>query len=75
MVVKGVDKENWVTIRKIALRLRECTAMAAEMTGVCLLMGVIDLIWSTDLHVNNNINRCMKKIVMRDEVERRSGTF
>ena len=33
-----------VTISKIALPLTECTAMAAERIGVCLLMGVLNLI-------------------------------
>ena len=59
MVIKGVDKEKWVTISKVAVPLKICTAMAAEMMGVCLLMSVLNLILNKKLHVEN-INRCIE---------------
>ena len=62
VVILGVDKEKWVTISKIALPLRECTDMAVEMTGVCLLMGVLNLILNKNLNVGN-VNRCIGKVL------------
>ena len=62
LVVKGVDKENWVTISKIELPLRVHTAMAADMTGECLLIGVLNLILNRNLNVGS-INRCIDGLV------------
>ena len=41
VVIKGVDRERWVTISRIAVPLKAGTAMAAEMMGV--LTGILDL--------------------------------
>ena len=35
MVIKGVDRDRWVTISKISVPLKVGTAMAAEVAGVC----------------------------------------
>ena len=43
MVIKGIDKERWVTINKIAIPLEAGTAMAAEIAGVCVLTSILDL--------------------------------
>ena len=45
VVIKGVDRENWMTIRKIAIPLKVGTAMAAEIAGVCVLTGILHLIF------------------------------
>ena len=62
VVILGVDREKWVTISKIALPLRECTDMAAETTGVCSLMGVLNLILNKNLNVGN-VHRCIEKVL------------
>ena len=43
VVIEGVDRERWVTISQIAVPLNVGTAMAAEMMGVCVLTGILDL--------------------------------
>ena len=45
VVIKGVDRERWVTISRIAVLLKVGTAMAAEMMGVCVLTGIWDLVF------------------------------
>ena len=45
VVIKGVDRERWVTISKIAVPLKVGTAVAAEVAGVCVLTGILDLIF------------------------------
>ena len=44
VVIKGVDRERWITISRIAVFLNVSTAMAAEMMGVCGLTAILDLI-------------------------------
>ena len=39
VVIKGVDKDRWVTISRIAVPLKAGTAMAAEVTGVWAAHG------------------------------------
>ena len=41
VVIKGVDRERWVTISKIAVPLQVGTAMAAEVAGVCVFKGIL----------------------------------
>ena len=45
MVIKRVDREKWVTIGKIAIPLKVGTDMAAEIAGVCVPTGILDLIF------------------------------
>ena len=40
VVIKGVDRDKWITINKIAVLLRMCTAIATEMVGVCVPTGI-----------------------------------
>ena len=58
VVIKGVDRERWVTISRIAVPLKVGTAMAAEMIGVCVLTGTLDLVFHKCLSVQNT-NRCI----------------
>ena len=44
MVIKEVDRERWVTISEVAVPLQVGTAMAAEVAGVCMVAGILDLI-------------------------------
>ena len=60
VLIKVVDRERWVTISKMAVPLKVGTAMAAEIMGVCVLMGILVLIFHTCLCVQN-INRCIDK--------------
>ena len=39
VVIKGVDRERWVVIDKIAVHPKVGTAMAAEVAGVCVPHG------------------------------------
>ena len=57
VIVAGVDRGKSVTISKIALPLKVCTAMAA-----CLLMSVLNLILNKNLTVGN-INRCIDGLI------------
>ena len=42
LVIKGVDRDRWITISKIAVPVGLCTAMAAEVMGACVLTGILD---------------------------------
>ena len=44
VVIRLVDTERWVTISRIAVPLKIGTTMAAEMMGVCVLTGILDLV-------------------------------
>ena len=48
-----VDRESWITISKVAVPLVLCIAMAAEVTGACILADVLDLTFSQQLSVEN----------------------
>ena len=43
VVIKGVDRDKWITISTIALLVRKKTATAAEVVVVCVLMGNLGL--------------------------------
>ena len=58
VVIKGVDRERWVTRRRSGGLLKVGTAMAAEMIGVCVLTGILDLVFHMCLCVQN-INHCI----------------
>ena len=53
VVVKGVDRERWVTISKIAVPLKVGAAVAAEVAAVRVLTSIFDLIFCTCLSVQN----------------------
>ena len=46
VVIKGVDRDNWVTISRIAVPLSAGTAMAAEGMGVCVPTEILDLVFN-----------------------------
>ena len=55
-----VDRGKWVTITKIAIPLKVGAAMAAEIAGVRVLTGILDLIFCKCFcvqNVNQRINR------------------
>ena len=52
-MIKGVDREKWVTVNKIPVLLKVTAAMAAEAVGVCVFTGVLDLILCKSLNVQN----------------------
>ena len=67
-VIKGVDREKWVTITKIALPLKASAAMAAEILGVCVLTSVLDLIFcksSSVQNINQRINRILHSCLIQ----------
>ena len=61
-VIKGVDRDRWVTISRTALPLKVGTANASEVTGVCMLTEILDLVLTKCLSIQN-INRCVDKIL------------
>ena len=61
-VIRGVDREKWVTISKIAVPLKVGAAMAEEVIGVCVLTSVLDLILCKSLSVQN-INQRVNRIL------------
>ena len=62
VVKKGVDRERWVTISKIAVLRKVGAATAAEMMGVCVLTGFLDLVFHKCL-CGQNINHCVDTIM------------
>ena len=62
VVIKGVDQDKCITSSKIAAPLKACTAMAAEVAGVCVLMGILDLVMRETIN-ENSINQCTDEIV------------
>ena len=62
IVIKGVDREKWVTISTIAVPLKVGAAMAAEIAGVCVLTSILDLIICKCLSVRN-INQRINRIL------------
>ena len=62
IVIKGVDREKWVTISKTAVPLKVGAAMAAEIAGLCLLTSILDLILCKCLSVQN-INQRIHRIL------------
>ena len=65
--MKGVDRDKYVTISRIAVLLGDGTAMAAEVMCVCVPTEILDLVFNRSLSLHN-INRCIdtlfKKSVM-----------
>ena len=64
VVIKGVDRERSVTISRIAVPLTVGTAVAAEMMGVCVLTGILHLVFHKCLCVQN-INRCIDSVMKK----------
>ena len=54
VVIKGVDRDKWATISKIAVALGAGTAMAAGLVGVCVLPGILDLVLHKSLSVEKS---------------------
>ena len=62
VVMKVVDRSRWVTISRIAVPLKIGTAMAAEVAGVCVLTGILDLVFNKCLCVQS-VNQCINRIL------------
>ena len=41
IVIKGVDRKKWITIRKIAVPLEVCSGLSA---GACIMTGILNLV-------------------------------
>ena len=61
-VVKGVDRDKWVTITRIPVPLRVGTGMAAEVMGVCVLTKILHLVFNNCLSCQNN-NQCIDTLL------------
>ena len=55
-----VDRDRWITISKIAVPLGTDTAMAVEVVGVCVLMGIPDLVLHKGLTVHRRKLECLE---------------
>ena len=64
VVIKGFAREEWVTNSKIAVPHKVETAMAAEMMGVCVRTGTLDLIFNKCLCVPN-VDKCIDKVLAK----------
>ena len=64
VAIKEVDRERWVTISRSAVPLKVGTAMGAEMMGVCVLTGILDLVFHKCLCVQNT-SRCIGTILKK----------
>ena len=62
VVIKGVDRDNRITIRQVAVPLSMCTAMAAEVVGFCILTGIMDLVLGKNISVKA-INQCIDAVI------------
>ena len=62
VVIKGADKDKWITISKIAVFWCTCTVMTAEVVGVCVLTGILDLVLGKN-HSMKNIDQCIDAFV------------
>ena len=62
VVMKVVDRSRWVTISRIAVPLKIGTAMAAEVAGVCVLTGILDLVFNKCLCVQS-VKQCINRIL------------
>ena len=49
IVIKVVERGNWITISKAAVPLDTCSAMAAEFMGGCMLTNVLNLPFAKEL--------------------------
>ena len=49
VVIKGADRNKWITISNNAAPLGICTAMTAEVVVVCVLTGILDLVLNESL--------------------------
>ena len=45
VVIKGVNRDRWVTTSRIAIPSKVGTAMEAVISGVCVLTGILDPIF------------------------------
>ena len=45
LAIKRVDEDKWMTMGKIAVPLKTCTAMAAEIAEAIVLTGLLDLLF------------------------------
>ena len=52
VVINVVDRDKWVTISKIALPLKACITMTAEVVGASVLTVLLDLVLGEALSVN-----------------------
>ena len=50
---RKVDRDRWVTISKIAVPSKVGPAVAAEVTGVCVLAEILDLVCNRCLRIQN----------------------
>ena len=64
VVFKGCAREEWVTITTIAVPSSVRTAMAADMIGVCVLTGILDLMFNKSLCVLN-IDKCIDDVLAK----------
>ena len=62
VIIKGADRDAWVTISKIAVPLRTCSAMTAEVVGACILTETPDMILNKVISVDN-VHRCIDEII------------
>ena len=64
MVFKGCAREEWVTITKNAVPSKVRTAKTAEMMGVCVLTGILDLMFNQCPCVLN-IDKCIDEVLAK----------
>ena len=58
VLIKAVDRGNWIAIRKFAVPLKACTATASEIAGVSVLTAVLDVLSGKKINLGN-INSCI----------------
>ena len=61
-VLQGLDRDRWITISKIAVPLKACTAMAADAAGASILTVILDLVLRKTISVEA-INQCINDVI------------
>ena len=69
VVIKGVDRDKWITVSKIAVPLKTCAAMIAVVTGVDVLTEVQALFsyWKFNWEI---VNGCIDQFLEDSGTER-----
>ena len=70
VMIKAVEKENWITISKIAVPQRRSTATATEIASVFVLTEVLDLSFLKKKMNMQTVTDCIKRIVDDSETEK-----
>ena len=53
-MIKGVDRDKWITMSNISVPLKACTAIAVDIAGAGMLTGILDLFFDKKTHTGEH---------------------